>query len=173
MEDRADLYGETGLGDGDLTERGLTQAAGKASAVKALMKKILGNGARPVSALELVRQAGQFAPVDWARSFSSLTPRKSQSGQTSSDPDSRLCQGWRTPEITWLEERSLKIFDAAQLCWGTRGKRPIDRTKLGGTSTAGARELGLARTRAPARSTLQIGLKTTGTDPQLSQTRKV
>jgi hypothetical protein len=58
------------------------------------MHVILGNGARPVGAL------GQFSfgklgrEVDWARSFSSLTPRKCHNGlrPKRSDPDSRLCR---------------------------------------------------------------------------------
>ena len=73
------------------------------------MKTILENGARPATALEPIRQSGRLAWVDWARSFSSLTPRKSQSGlrRSSSDPDSRLCQGWTTPPCGHVAGRTL------------------------------------------------------------------
>src|SRR5271169_250634 len=58
------------------------------------MKTILENGARPVSALGRLSARRVVRSVDWARSFSSLTKRKSHNGLRlkCSDPDSRLCQ---------------------------------------------------------------------------------
>src|SRR5687768_11743850 len=58
------------------------------------MKTILENGARPVDIPEQPSFRGAVRWVDWARSFSSLTIRKSHNGlrPKRSDPDSRLCQ---------------------------------------------------------------------------------
>jgi hypothetical protein len=55
---------------------------------------ILENGARPVLALGRLSAKQAVRSVDWARSFSSLTIRKSHNGLSleRSDPDSRLCQ---------------------------------------------------------------------------------
>jgi hypothetical protein len=58
------------------------------------MKTILENGARPVASLGQLSARSAVRSVDWARSFSSLTIRKSHNGlrPMCSDPDSRLCQ---------------------------------------------------------------------------------
>src|SRR5512138_1466467 len=58
------------------------------------MKMNLENGARPVDVPGLLLATKALRLVDWARSFSSLTIRKSHNGlrPKCSDPDSRLCQ---------------------------------------------------------------------------------
>jgi hypothetical protein len=72
------------------------------------MKTNLENGARPVTALGQLDQSRAGRLVDWARSFSSLTTRKSHNGlrYKCSDPDSRLCQElMRFLDCTRLEKR--------------------------------------------------------------------